>query len=50
LSNDLDVLCSEGSLFKLVSYPGTIVSRLEGSFAGYLQTLTSAKRYSLKKN
>jgi hypothetical protein len=49
LSDDLDVLCSGRSLFKLVSYPGTIVPRLEGSFAGYLKTLTSAKRYSLKK-
>jgi hypothetical protein len=50
LSDDLDILCSERSPFKLVSYPGSIVSLLEGSLAGYLQTLTSAKRYSLKKN
>jgi hypothetical protein len=49
LSDDLDVLCSDRSLFKLVSYPGTIVPRLEGSFDGYLKTLTSAKRYNLKK-
>lgn len=49
LSGDLDVLCRDRSLFKLVSYPGTIVPRLEGSFDGYLKTLTSAKRNSLKR-
>jgi hypothetical protein len=49
LSDDLDVLCRDRSLFKLVSYPGTIVPRLEGSFDGYLKTLTSAKRNSLKR-
>jgi hypothetical protein len=49
LSNDLDVLRSDCSLFKLVSYPGTIVPRLEGSFDSYLETLTSAKRNSLKR-
>jgi hypothetical protein len=49
LSDDLDILCRDRSLFKLVSYPGTIVPRLEGSFDGYLRTLTSAKRNSLKR-
>jgi hypothetical protein len=49
LSDDLDVLCRNRSLFKLVSYPGTIVRRLQGSFAGYLETLTSAKRNGLKR-
>jgi len=46
---ELDVLCTERSLFKLVSYPGTIVPRLEGSFEGYLKILNAAKRNSLKR-
>ncbi len=46
---ELDVLRKERSLFKLVSYPGTIVPRLGGSFNGYLKTLTSAKRNNLKR-
>ena len=49
LSDDLDVLCSDRSLFELVSYPGTIVPRLEGSFDGYLKTLTSSKRNNLNR-
>jgi predicted N-acyltransferase len=48
-SGDLNVLCSDRSLFRLSSYPGTLVPRLEGSFTGYLKTLNSAKRNSLKR-
>ncbi|MCX5902305.1 MAG: GNAT family N-acetyltransferase [Proteobacteria bacterium] len=46
---ELDVLRIERSLFKLVSYPGTIVPRLEGSFEGYLKTLNAARRNNLKR-
>jgi len=46
---ELDVLRIERSLFKLVSYPGTMVPRLEGSFEGYLKTLNAARRNSLKR-
>lgn len=49
MSEDLSVLCKDASLFQLVSYPGTIVPRLEGSFEGYLKTLNAAKRNSLKR-
>jgi hypothetical protein len=46
---ELDVLRTERSLFKLVSYPGTIVPQLDGSFEGYLKTLNAARRNSLKR-
>ena len=49
VSDDLNVLCRDRSLFKLVSYPGTIVPRLGNSFDGYLKTLSSAKRNNLKR-
>lgn len=49
LSEGLSVLCTDASLFKLVSYPGTIVPRIDGCFAGYLTTLNSAKRNNLKR-
>jgi uncharacterized protein len=49
LTEDLSVVCADASLFKLVSYPGTIVPHLDGGFAGYLTTLNSAKRNSLKR-
>jgi uncharacterized protein len=45
----LEPAVREGRLFKMVSYPGTVVDLPKGSFETYLGTLTNGHRHNLKK-
>ncbi len=45
----MERLCDEKAVFRVVSFPGTVVDLRGGSFEAYLQTLRGDYRYSLRK-
>ena len=45
----LDILCTNGRAFKMVSYPGTVVQLSQASMEAYLKGLKSSHRHNLLK-
>ena len=45
----LDDLCQSGPIFKMVSYPGTVLYLKEPTMASYLKALTGKRRHNLQK-
>jgi predicted N-acyltransferase len=48
-SKQLEQLCASDNLFKVVSYPGTVVNLPPGQFGDYLKSLKSSHRHNLSK-
>ena len=45
----LDILCTNGNVFKMVSYPGTVIKLPQASMEAYLKGLKSSHRHNLQK-
>lgn len=46
----LDNLCADSPVFKMASYPGTILHLKEPTMQSYLKNLKGSRRYNLQKN